>query len=48
MARAKSKAAYMISAVAEQYAIHPQTCGFTSAKAAQTLAQRRQYAAVHA
>jgi MerR family transcriptional regulator/heat shock protein HspR len=25
MARAKSKAAYMISAVAEQYAIHPQT-----------------------
>src|SRR4051794_17581764 len=25
MARSKSKAAYMISAVAEQYAIHPQT-----------------------
>ncbi len=25
MAKAKSKAAYMISAVAEQYAIHPQT-----------------------
>src|SRR6266568_3462184 len=25
MARAKSKAAYMISAVAEQYEIHPQT-----------------------
>ena len=25
MARAKSKAAYMISAVAEQYGIHPQT-----------------------
>jgi MerR family transcriptional regulator/heat shock protein HspR len=25
MARAKSKAAYMISAVAEQYSIHPQT-----------------------
>jgi MerR family transcriptional regulator/heat shock protein HspR len=25
MARAKSKAAYMISAVAEQYSVHPQT-----------------------
>src|SRR5215813_3669432 len=25
MARAKSKAAYMISAVAEQYGVHPQT-----------------------
>ena len=44
----RSKAAYMISAVAEQYQIHPQTLRLYEREGlAEAVAQRRQYAALY-
>ncbi len=48
MAKARSKAAYMISAVAEQYQIHPQTLRLYEREGLlDALAQRRQHAALY-
>ena len=48
MAKARSKAAYMISAVAEQYQIHPQTLRLYEREGLlAAVAQRRQHAALH-
>ena len=40
--RKKAKAGYMISAVAELYQLHPQTCASTSASACSSLPARKE------
>jgi len=47
MAKSRKSAYFMISAVAEQYQLHPQTLRLYEREVCWRLAQRRQYAALH-